>query len=373
MAAHQKKTAIAQADIYSRAAQAKLKEKAKIAANFFTNVGKADGLQVWHVEKMSLVEVAKEKHGAFFENDSYVVLKTTKVGADLQWHVHYWIGETSTIDEYGTAAVAAVAIDDHFGGKPTQHREVMGHESELFKSYFPVGLQILKGGIATGFKHVDAVAEFKVRLLQVKGKKHIQVIEVTCSGNSLNSGDAFVLDTFQTVYIWTGSNCGAFERNKAGTFATALREQRHTRQNIITLEEGGKDDNADFWKALGGRPAKIHSAAEGGADTDADAGKSLGHKKVIRVSDASGTVKFDPVADGKFGKQVLKSDDVFSVYSGYEIFVWVGRGSNPNEQKNGLMYAQTYLNQSGRPAYLPITKVPEGVHLPTFEAVFATV
>jgi len=287
--------------------------------------------------------------------------------------VHYWIGETSTADEYGTAAVAAVEIDDHFQGKPTQHREVMGHESELFKSYFPAGLQILKGGIASGFKHVDVQAEFKVRLLQIKGKKHIQVVEVSCSGASLNSGDAFVLDTFATVFIWTGKDCGAFERNKAGTFATALREQRHTRQNIVTLEEGGKDDNADFWKALGGRPAKIKTAAEGGADAEADAGKSVALKKVIRVSDASGQIKFEPVAEGKFGKQVLKHEDVFIVDSGYEIYVWVGRGSNPNEQKNGLLYAQTYLNQSGRPAYLPITKVPEGVNLPTFEAVFATV
>lgn len=135
------------------------------------------------------------------------------------------------------------------------------------------------------------------------------------------------------------------------------------------------NDNVDFWKALGGK-GKIKTAAEGrllptpptpstpsapslpssfndsqslpnsspifslripspsyasqgGVDTEADAGKlaSTAHKKVMRVSDASGQVKFEKVAEGKFGRNVLKSEDVFVVDGGFEIFVWIGRGS----------------------------------------------
>ncbi len=40
-------------------------------------------------------------------------------------------------DEYGTAAYKTVELDTFLDDKPIQHREVMDHESDLFKSYFP--------------------------------------------------------------------------------------------------------------------------------------------------------------------------------------------------------------------------------------------
>ena len=43
-------------------------------------------------------------------------------------------------DEYGTAAYKTVELDTFLGDLPVQHREVMGHESALFKSYFPEGI-----------------------------------------------------------------------------------------------------------------------------------------------------------------------------------------------------------------------------------------
>lgn len=59
-----------------------------------------------------------------------------------------------------------------------QHREVQGHESKKFLSYFPKGIQYLAGGVETGFKHVDR-DKFDTRLLHVKGRRNVRVSQVS--------------------------------------------------------------------------------------------------------------------------------------------------------------------------------------------------
>ena len=80
--------------------------------------------------------------------------KRTPDSEKLSYDLHFWIGEESTQDEYGVAAYKTVELDDLLtgttGSSPVQHRQVMGHESELFLSYFPNGLIIEAGGIDLG-------------------------------------------------------------------------------------------------------------------------------------------------------------------------------------------------------------------------------
>jgi hypothetical protein len=64
-------------------------------------------------------------------------------------------------DEAGTAVYKTIELDTYLKDVPVQHREVQGHESPLFLSYFPSGVRILEGGVATGFQHVSPT-EYKV-------------------------------------------------------------------------------------------------------------------------------------------------------------------------------------------------------------------
>ena len=54
----------------------------------------------------------------------------------LKYDVHFWIGKYSTQEEYGTAAYKTVELDTFLYDKAILHREVQGHETDLFKSYF---------------------------------------------------------------------------------------------------------------------------------------------------------------------------------------------------------------------------------------------
>lgn len=120
--------------------------------------------------------------GQFYSGDSYIVLNTYKKNPEsdaLAWDIHFWLGKFTTQDEAGTAAYKTVELDDMLGGAAVQHREVQGHESELFLSYFQKkgGIRLLEGGVESGFKHVEPT-KYSPRLLWVKGKNNVRVVQV---------------------------------------------------------------------------------------------------------------------------------------------------------------------------------------------------
>lgn len=64
-------------------------------------------------------------------------------GSNIEQHIHFWLGEDASQDEVTTAAYKTVELDNMLGGAPIQHREVQGHESGRFLSYFKSGLRLI--------------------------------------------------------------------------------------------------------------------------------------------------------------------------------------------------------------------------------------
>ncbi len=136
------------------------------------------------------------------------VLNTYQRGtsAALHYDVHIWIGNESSQDEYGTAAYKMVEADDYLGGRPVQHRQVEGNESDRFRSYFADRpLEYLEGGVETGFRHVEATPDKPV-LYRVKGtRKTITLSQMPMRKTSLNEGDSFILFGGKArVWCWHG-------------------------------------------------------------------------------------------------------------------------------------------------------------------------
>ena len=132
--------------------------------------------------------------------------------SSLSWDLFFWLGNESSQDEQGVAAYKTVALDDLLGGAPIQHREVQGHESQLFMQCFK-RVEYLKGGVASGFKHVER-GVYETRLLHLKGARMVRVSQVALSADSLNAGDVFILDQGELIMQWNGKDANKREKAK---------------------------------------------------------------------------------------------------------------------------------------------------------------
>ena len=87
-------------------------------------------------------------------------------------------------------------------------------------------------------------------------------------------------------------------------------------------------------------------------------------KKLFRLSDSSGKLTMTEVTP--VSSKSLKSEDVFILDIGDQVYVWIGLGASKDERGKSLQYATEYLVQHKRPTTLPITRVLEGGNLTHF-------
>jgi hypothetical protein len=123
-----------------------LHENPKVAA---TNRMVDDGTgakEVFRVEMFDLINVPDEDHGIFFSGDCYVVLYAYDDGSKDNYIIYYWIGENSSQDEQGAAALRTIELDQRLGGNPVQVRVVQGKEPQHFLAMFDGQMTVFSGG-----------------------------------------------------------------------------------------------------------------------------------------------------------------------------------------------------------------------------------
>lgn len=238
---------------------------------------------------------------------------------------------------------------------------------ELFLSYFKkTGLEYLEGGVASGFKTVKR-DEYETKLFQVKGKHTVRVAQVPLASSSLTNDDVYILDAGLELYVYNGKLANRQEKAKGLQFVRKIaNDERGGRANITFIDEDPK--NAAFWGALGGF---VEVTKSGGNDESHDR-LAKQSTTVLHVSDSSSDLQVDDVtpSSGVLTKDILKSEDVFIVDVGTEVFVWIGKGASASERKNGVTVATNYLQKNSRSLHTPITRVIEEGEPSVFKSLF---
>lgn len=279
-------------------------------------------------------------------------------GSALSRDIFFWLGKDTTKDESGAAALLSVDLDDMFGGEPVQHREVQGHESGEFRQLFPCGIQYLQGGVDSMFNSVGP-EQYEKRLLHVKGNRFVRVVAVPCAVGSLNSGDVFILDLGLELLQWNGSSSSSRERSKALDVVIDIRDtERGSRPTVEVLDEGdvASDAAKQFFSELGcGEPsqASIKTAEEGGADD------STHHASDVKFFDfTSGSAS--AVEERPLLKDMLKSDGLFVVVSGTDVWAWAGKSLSKDTRKGAMTSALSVVESEGLPGQTAVQVVKEG-------------
>ncbi|EPQ54417.1 actin regulatory protein [Gloeophyllum trabeum ATCC 11539] len=325
--------------------------------------GKAPGLDVWRVEHFRIAKWPRERHGTFYDGDSYLVLHTYKNHNEtdaLAYDLHFWLGKDTSQDEAGTAAYKTVELDDYLNGQPVQYREVQGFESSRFLSYFPHFIT-LHGGISTGFHHVSAPPPAEVKKLykiQISQPpyNHLVVREVPAEASSIVQGAVYVLDEGTKALQFNTKESVGKERFKAAEFVRLLVNERQSQPQVIVYDEGASGAGiflSEFESdAVLPAPVKPRQAESTKAS-------------LYRLSDASGRLVFESMG-GFTGLGSLSSGDVYLIDNTADIcqpaiYVWIGKSASLNERRLVMQYAQQYLYKAGAGAAVSIVKIAEGM------------
>mmetsp|Transcript_18738 Transcript_18738/g.29773 ORF Transcript_18738/g.29773 Transcript_18738/m.29773 type:complete len:375 (-) Transcript_18738:239-1363(-) len=326
---------------------------------------KGEGIQIWRVKnikrtdlkaaKFGIIKVPEEEYGSFFSGDSYIILQTYMVETKKYFNLFFWLGRESSQDEIGTAAYKTVELDTLLGSTPVQHRELDGKESAKFLKLFK-SFKVLKGGFESGFTKVKR-EEYKPRLYHLRGAKKETIVcrEVECKVDSMNEGDAFILDAGLSIFIFHGKSSGIWEKRRALDIVSGIKSEvgRGKAKKIFVDTES---TDKEFWDTLGGK-SEVPDALP--SDEKTAPKPKVSKSELWKLSEETGTIKLTKVSD-KPKKSDVHNKDVFLLDLGNEVLVHVGSKCSTQERYESIGVAIRYLKANKLDLTTPITRYIEG-------------
>ncbi|MCG3223673.1 MAG: hypothetical protein H7647_04350 [Candidatus Heimdallarchaeota archaeon] len=191
-------------------------------------------MNVYQVIRKRLKQV-KEPY-KFLNGDVYLVVTPT--------HIWIWLGSKSYCDDKAVGAWTAKVIEED--NKSLEIDTVMdGDEPQEFKDL--ITFEVLEGDTPGFLKHFDKKVDIDYKLLKIQQDSDglIKTSEVPIKKKSFKSGDSFVLDAWDELYVWIGKKSQVKEKYEAGRISRALDVERKRTPVIYTMDEG--QEPKGFW------------------------------------------------------------------------------------------------------------------------------
>jgi hypothetical protein len=160
-----------------------------------------------------------------------------------------------------------------------------------------------------------------------------------------STGDVYLIDDGQTIYIWIGSKCSVDEKTSGAAQARTLDQQRGGAAKIITVDQG--QESASFLKlvAPGGAMKIVERNIAKTLLKDVTTGDFAGFDEWKNVLYRVSSEEFEDINAIKmiqvpFSKDSLDSEDCFVADLGNKVYVWQGNACNVKEKVKSGQFAR---------------------------------
>uniref|UniRef100_A0A3B3VAL0 Supervillin a n=1 Tax=Poecilia latipinna TaxID=48699 RepID=A0A3B3VAL0_9TELE len=193
----------------------------------------------------------------------------------------------------------------------------------------------------------SAVPYKKLMLLQVKGRRHVQVRLVEPRASSLNSGDCFLLITPHHCFVWIGEFANVIEKRKASELANFIQSKRDLgcRADYVQMMDEGAGAHShavqEFWKCLGGQ-----SSYQSAGTPDED---ELYEAAIVETNCIYRLMGDKLVPDDDFWARMprctlLNHKEVLVFDFGSEMYIWHGKEVTLAQRKVAFQLAKHLWN-----------------------------
>ncbi len=160
-----------------------------------------------------------------------------------------------------------------------------------------------------------------------------------------STGDVYLIDDENTIYVWIGSKCSVDEKTTGAAQARTLDQKRGGAAKIITIDQG--QESQDFLKLIADMGA-MKIVEKNIAKTmlkDVMTGDFSGFSEHINVLYNVSSEEFENINTMKmiqvsFSKNSLNSEDCYVLDLGTKIYVWHGKTSNVKEKVKAGQWAR---------------------------------
>ncbi|MBS7250745.1 MAG: hypothetical protein KIH08_09200 [Candidatus Freyarchaeota archaeon] len=174
----------------------------------------------------------------FSTGDTYVV--------DAGDRIWIWLGEKTTVDEKFAGAFISNLMDKQRKGKPRVETVHQGNEPlEFRKTVGPMRIvdqDLAKSMLKKTEKKTHPVVMYRISGEEFETLDDVQFVQVPLSKASLDSEDVFLIDTYDTIYIWQGKKSSVREKVVGGRIARKFDAERVGVQKEVFVEEGEEPD-----------------------------------------------------------------------------------------------------------------------------------